>query len=337
MLHRKQGIYKLERSPGKTFARGGPRHKTSIRRRLSHSCLNQFTENAVGILHELQRLTTLLHQPVSEHHHLVQRKERAHTVGNGQGGGGTRRLRLHRRHQALFRLLVHVGRGLVEHQEPRPLQQCASGGEELALARAEVGTARFQLHLEPASAAHQGNEAERVQQLPHRLVTVAPAVRGEVEVQVARKEQWLLWDGPDLSAQVPQAQLRYVLAVEQDAASLQRHEAEERRDERGLARARAAADAERPPRRQVEAQALQRPDLGPRLAVGELHALEAQSGRAGQCPGLAVLGLTSELAVGGHPLHTHEFQLYLCEKLDPNAEVARHGERVLQHHAQQPC
>ena len=102
---------------------------------------------------------------------------------------------------------------------------------------------------------------------------------GDVGCDGGREEEGVLRDGRDGAAQIGEAELAHVDAVEHDAACLGVVVAGHERRERGLARPRAADHGERGAGGDLEIEVVQHRAVG---VVAERHALEAQVAAAGR-------------------------------------------------------
>ena len=160
----------------------------------------------------------------------------------------------HQRAEALldggFDLAVERGCGLVEHQDGRVLEDHARDRDALALAARELDAALADLRLVAAPALpvlEIGDELVRMRQRGRRRdVRVAgggPAV-ADVVADRAVQQRGVLRHHGNLRAQALLRHRRDVLAVDQDAAVFEVEEAQQQVDDRRLAGAGAADEAD---------------------------------------------------------------------------------------------
>ena len=143
------------------------------------------------------------------------------------------------------------GRGrLVEHQDRRILDDHAGDGDALALAAGQLHAALAHMRLELAPSAPVGEPLDEVRRMglarcrDHRLVAgLRPPVE-DVLLDRAVQQGRVLRHHGDLRAQALLLDAGDVLAVDQDAPLLRLEEAQEQVDERGLADAGAADEAD---------------------------------------------------------------------------------------------
>ena len=139
---------------------------------------------------------------------------------------------------------------LVQHQDRRILDDHAGDGDALALTAGQLHAALAHMRLELAPSAPVGEPLDEVRGMrlarcrDHRLVAgLWPPVE-DVLLDRAVQQGGVLRHHGDLRAQALLPDAGDVLAVDQDAALLRLEEAQEQVDERGLADAGAADEAD---------------------------------------------------------------------------------------------
>ncbi len=164
---------------------------------------------------------------------------------------------------------------LVQDQHARVADDGAGDRQELALAQREAGAALAEDGLvalgQPADELVGADEARGGHDPGERAVGRTHA---DVLGDGAGEQLHLLRHDADLRPVADRGEGGEVLAVEQHAAGLGQFQAEQEADQRALARARRAGDAQHGARRQLEGHAVERRCRGTRIAEGELLDLE---------------------------------------------------------------
>ena len=145
-------------------------------------------------------------------------------------------------------------RGRIVHdQYLRRAHQGARDGQALALATAEVLTARLDRGIEPLRlVAHELARLRHVERHPELLVGRSLVAPGQVAADGAAHQRRALWNGRDHTAQLVERPGAHVGAHHAHAAGTRIVQARDERDERRLTAARAADNAERLAQRQLQ-------------------------------------------------------------------------------------
>ena len=143
-------------------------------------------------------------------------------------------------------LKVECRGGVVHDQYLRRAHQGARDGQALALATAEVLTARLDRGIEPLRlVAHELARLRHVERCPEFLVGRRLVTPGQVAADRAAHQRRALRDGRDHMAQLVERPSAHVGTHHAHAAGARIVQARDKRDERRLAATRAADNAER--------------------------------------------------------------------------------------------
>ena len=145
-------------------------------------------------------------------------------------------------------------RGRIVHdQYLRRAHQGARDGQALALATAEVLTARLDRGIEPLRlVAHELARLRHVERRPEILVGRSLVAPGQVAADGAAHQRRTLWNGRDHTAQLVERPGAHVGAHHTHAAGARIVQARDKRDERGLAATRTADNAKRLAQRELQ-------------------------------------------------------------------------------------
>mmetsp|Transcript_11550 Transcript_11550/g.20526 ORF Transcript_11550/g.20526 Transcript_11550/m.20526 type:complete len:225 (+) Transcript_11550:877-1551(+) len=175
--------------------------------------------------------------------HLVREDDGVQAMGDGDGGAPLE----HTANGLLNELVclqVHGGGGLVQHQHTGLLQHTAGHADQLLLAEGEIGAALSHSRVQAA-----GHVSHRLLHVHHLQAVPQLLVGGVVEgVKVAAhsplEHDRLLGDDGQTGTHLVQGQCTNVDPVDDDAAIGKLKHAEERHEQRCLARAGATHDAD---------------------------------------------------------------------------------------------
>ena len=141
--------------------------------------------------------------------------------------------------------IVHIGRGLVDHQDATLLQNRPRQAHELLLAHARNPATLVHGRLQASRhlLAHQSLELHLLERVPDLRVGIL-AELVEVAAHGACEQHRILWDDGDATAKIVETESGDVNAVDDDATVNESAHAEESLDERALACARPTDDAD---------------------------------------------------------------------------------------------
>mmetsp|Transcript_12413 Transcript_12413/g.35271 ORF Transcript_12413/g.35271 Transcript_12413/m.35271 type:complete len:386 (+) Transcript_12413:80-1237(+) len=218
-------------------------------------------------------------------------------------------------------LEVDGRRGLVEHHDAGVAQQATCEGHQLALPCTEAASTCTHLCVQ----CHGGELGLLQRGLELRILTLEVAKGIEVQAHGAREQHGALRDHADAGAQLVQADLRDVGAIDADATPCRLHQPEQQHEDGGLARACPAHDAEALARGDAEREVAH--GQGEARPVSQVHLLEvhaaARSG-AGALEARLVPG--AESGAGRPGLHGHAVGAEVKEPLQGGEGVVRHDE-----------
>ena len=184
-----------------------------------------------------------------EHHQPVHARDGGEPVRDGDHGLAFHQVAEARLDRGLDLGIERRG-GLVQHQDRRVLQDHARDGDALALAAGELHAALADLRVIAAPAfpvLQVDNEFMRMRELRRRHhLGVARARQAVADIVADRavQQRGILRHHRNLRAQGFLRHFRDVLAVDQDAAAFELEEAQQHIDQRGLAGAGAADQAD---------------------------------------------------------------------------------------------
>ena len=224
-------------------------------------------------------------------------------------------------------------RGRIVHdQYLRRAHQGARDGQALALATAEVLTARLDRGIEPLRlVAHELARLRHVERHPELLVGRSLVAPGQVAADGAAHQRRALWNGRDHTAQLVERPGAHVGTHHAHAAGARIVQARDKRDECGLAATRATDNAERFAHRQFQGHIAH--GICRARAKRKARMAQAQRGdwsdiaRLGQCDRFVVLVGDARLAIE-HLIDARRAGARLGKDHDQVGDVHDGGERL---------